>query len=420
MRDAATDSSARLINPEPDADETGGRSPQRPAAASDSPPRLRVAIDARKLRGVESGVGSYIVNLVAAMLRQDAGLEILFIRHGRWGNGLADPRLQEVRVPFPAEIPLTPWILRRALRGRRFDIFHSPFDIAPRGFAEPVVVTIHDINWIVNPRYNSHNLFMRRVGGFFYRTNLTASMDAASRIIAISNATRNAIVEHAPWHEPKVRVIYSGIDRRRIFPVPQAEAARSLAPLLGGTDPFVLTVGQSSPYKNHFNAVRGFLEAFRDRPEYRLVLVRRPAGRDRPLEKLLATPQARAQVRTLTSVTPETLNALYNAARIVLHPSYYEGFGLPLVEAMAAGVPLVTSTVSSMPEIAGPAALLVSPADTGAIARALTSLDRDEALRARLVAAGRERLALFDWTDSARATLDVYRDVVRARAAQSL
>ena len=118
-------------------------------------------------------------------------------------------------------------------------------------------------------------------------------------------------------------------------------------------------------------------------------------------------------------VTPAVLNALYNQARIVLHPSYYEGFGLPLVEAMAAGVPLVTSSVSSMPEVVGPAALLVSPGDSGAIARALRTLDEDEALRDRLIAAGRQRLGRFDWTETARATLEVYREVARTEARQS-
>jgi len=163
--------------------------------------------------------------------------------------------------------------------------------------------------------------------------------------------------------------------------------------------------------------VQAFLRAFADRPEYRMVLVRRPAAADRRLERLLATPAARERVLRVPTVKPQVLNALYNRARIVLHPSYYEGFGLPLVEAMAAGTPLVSSSVSSMPEIVGPAGLLVSPGDLGALARALVALDRDELLRARLSAAGRERLALFDWEAAAKATLDVYREAFAASPA---
>jgi glycosyltransferase involved in cell wall biosynthesis len=371
-----------------------------------------VAIDARKLRDPESGVGSYIVNLVQALLRQDAPPGLLLVRT-RGHRPIGVDGVEEVFVRYPAEIALTPGRLAPALRGHRFDVLHSPFDIAPRGFDVPVVVTIHDINWIVNPAYNSYNLFMRKAGGFFYRTRLTDAMQTASRIIAISHATRNAIVEYAPWHEPKIRVVRSGIDRRRIFPLPADEAERLVAPIVDASHPFVLTVGQASPYKNHIGAVRAFLRAFADRPEYRMVLVRRPAAGDRALDRLLATPAARERVIVQSSVRPAVLNALYNRARVVLHPSFYEGFGLPLVEAMAAGTPLVSSSVSSMPEIVGPAGLLASPANVDALARALVAADGDELLRSRLTAAGRERLALFDWDESAKATLAIYREAVR-------
>jgi glycosyltransferase involved in cell wall biosynthesis len=387
-----------------------------PAASAAPASRLRVAIDARKLRDRESGVGSYIVNLVQALLRQAGAPSILLVRAGK-PRAAVVAGVEEVFVPYPAEIALTPRRLARAMRGHRYDLFHSPFDIAPRGLSVPVVVTIHDINWIVNPAYNSDNYFMKKAGGFFYRTRLTDAMREATRIIAISQATRKAIVEYAPWHEPKIRVVSNGVDRRRIFPIPAEEADRLIAPILGPEHPFVLTVGQGSPYKNHLSAVQAFLQAFADRPAYRMVLVRRPAAADRRLERLLATPAARERVLRVPTVKPQVLNALYNRARIVLHPSYYEGFGLPLVEAMAAGTPLVSSSVSSMPEIVGPAGLLVSPGDVGALARALVALDRDELLRARVSAAGRERLALFEWDAAAKATLDVYREAFAASPA---
>lgn len=399
--------------------------PGRPASETPLPlaepvavPRMRVAIDARKLRDPESGVGSYIVNLVQALLRQDGAPSILLIRAGKPRPAVVDG-VEEVFVPWPAEIALTPRRLARAMRGHHYDVFHSPFDIAPRGLSVPVVVTIHDINWIVNPAYNSYNYFMRKSGGFFYRTRLTAAMEAATRIIAISRATRGAIVEYAPWHEPKVRVVMSGVDRRRIYPIPAEDAERLIAPILEPGHPFVLTVGQGSPYKNHTSAVQAFLRAFADRPEYRMVLVRRPAAADRRLESLLATRLARERVLRVPTVSPAVLNALYNRARIVLHPSYYEGFGLPLVEAMAAGTPLVSSSVSSMPEIVGPAGLLVSPGDVAALAEALVALDRDEVLRARLTAAGRERLSNFDWDAAAKATLEIYAEAFRSPGAKT-
>ncbi len=234
----------------------------------------------------------------------------------------------------------------------------------------------------------------------------------ASRILAVSHATRHAIIEHTPWNEGKVRVAYNGIDRGRIYPVEKEMAYRTLAHLMAPGTPFVLTVGQGTPYKNHLNAVRGFLAAFGSRPEYRMILVRRTLTRDKALQALLRSPQAQAQVLCLPYVPPDVLNALYNAARMVLHPSYHEGFGLPLIEAMAVGTPLVTASVSAMPEVAGPGALLVPPADYRAIAEALVLLEQDETVRQQLIAEGHRRLECFSWSTCAQATLAVYRELV--------
>lgn len=376
---------------------------------------MRVAIDARKLAPIQSGIGVYTHTLVAGLLEADPGLEILLVRNGgRREADVAGPRVETVRVPFSADSPLTRLALGPLLRRRSFDLFHAPFDVSPR-VAAPLVVTIHDLNWIVNPRYVSNNPVTRFFGGHYYRAALNASMTAARRIIAVSNATRNAIVEFAPWHEPKVRVVHDALDPDRVS-APATPPGRAPLPGIGGpANPFVLTVGQGLPYKNHASAVRGFLRAFGDRPEYRLLLVRRSAVADRELAALLRTPAARAQVVCLPHVAPEVLGALYAAARIVLHPSYYEGFGLPLLEAMAAGAPVVTSSVSSMPEVVGPAALLVSPGDADAIARALRALDADEALRARLIAEGRRRVKEFSRERFARETLDVYREAAGTR-----
>jgi glycosyltransferase involved in cell wall biosynthesis len=374
---------------------------------------MRIALDARKLTRQESGIGTYTRNLARALLEVEPALELVVVCNAPQPlQCLPRARVAAVRFPFPATSLFTQFALGPWLRQQRFDVFHAPFDIVPRRLHRPLVVTLHDLNWLANSRYNSHNLAFRLLSAAFYRLSLAATLSQADRILAVSQATRHALIEHAPWYAEKVRVTYNGLDQRRIYPLDQASAFRTLAPLLAPGTPFVLTVGQGTPYKNHLNAVRGFLAAFGDRPAYRLVLVRRAVVRDRALQALLRSPQAQAQVLCLPAVAPEVLNALYNAARIVLHPSYHEGFGLPLLEAMAVGTPLVTANVSAMPEVAGAAALLVPPADPQAIAAALRTLDRDDAVRHRLVAAGYERLAHFSWQACARATLAVYRELV--------
>src|SRR5689334_12193819 len=115
---------------------------------------MRVAIDARKASGPESGIGSYTLNLARSLLREDDGLELLLLRRGGARGPLLDsPRVTEISVPVPVDSPLTVHALRFFLGRQRFDLFHSPFDLAPRGLKVPLVVTIHDLNWIVDPRY---------------------------------------------------------------------------------------------------------------------------------------------------------------------------------------------------------------------------------------------------------------------------
>src|SRR5262245_40395594 len=147
-------------------------------------------------------------------------------------------------------------------------------------------------------------------------------MQQASRLLAVSHVTRHAIRTYAPSYAWKTRVTYHGIDVQRMAPLAPAVAWGRLRDLLPPGTPFVLTVGQGTPYKNHANAVRGFLAAFGGHPHYRLVLVRRFVRRDPALEALLRTPQVQAQVLLLPAVSSDVLNALYHTARMVLHPSY--------------------------------------------------------------------------------------------------
>ena len=322
-----------------------------------------------------------------------------------------DPRVSEVIFPFPPISPFTRHLLPSWLRGRRFDLFHSTCDISPRGLRQPLVSTIHDINWIINKRYNSFSWLYQQVVGTFYKVNLDATMRDAARILTVSNASRRGIVEYAPWYENKVRVTHNGIDREHLFPMARGDAFAAISDIMPPDTPFVFTVGHGSPHKNHYHAVLAFLEAFADRPDYRMVLLRRLPYGDHKLKALLQTPAARGRVMLQPHVSQEQLNALYNAARIFLHPSYFEGFGIPLLEAMATDTPVVTSSISAMPEVAGDAAVLASPADPHALAAALVQVDQDEPLRRKLVAAGHKRLEKFTWNSTARATLQAYREV---------
>lgn len=375
---------------------------------------MRIAIDARYLTGKGSGIGTYTYNLARSLLQVAPDLELLLITgKSRPEPWLDDPRVQELHFPFPPNSPATCFALGPFLRRHPFDAFHSPFAVVPQKLHRPLVVTVHDLMWMINPAFISHNSFFRFWVGGFYRLNLEWALASANRILTVSEATRNAIVEHTPWNYSKVRVTFNGLDRTNFFRLTPEEAYQLLDSIVPPGTPFVLTIGNASPHKNHFNAVRGFLKAFGNHPDYRLILVRRFLRQDSALHKLLSTPLAQAKVITLPHVSQPVLNALYNAARIFLHPAYYEGFGIPLLEAMAAGTPVVTSKTSCLPEVAGPAALLVDPADPEAIASALLTLDQQEQMRQQLITEGFKRLENFTWENCARQTYKVYQEICR-------
>src|SRR5262245_18708343 len=186
---------------------------------------MRVALDARNMTKTESGIGNYTLNLARALLEEDKDIELLLVCDAaRRQRQLQHVRVQEVLFPFPPTSPFTQFALGQFLRRQHFDVFPSPFDVVPRGLQRPLVVTIHDLNWIANSRYNSNTPFFRLVSTAFYRYSLAAALHQSSRILAVSHVTRHAIVEHTPWPEGKVRVAYNGFDRSRIYPVEKAIA----------------------------------------------------------------------------------------------------------------------------------------------------------------------------------------------------
>jgi glycosyltransferase involved in cell wall biosynthesis len=173
---------------------------------------------------------------------------------------------------------------------------------------------------------------------------------------------------------------------------------------------FSLIVGQGSPYKNQPTMIRAFVEAMGSRTDHKLVLVRRFSRVDREMQQLLARPEVARVVVPVSHVTDQILFALYRHARMLLFVSRYEGFGLPALEAMAFGLPVLGSTSPAVLEVTGDAALHADPENQRDIADKIRRLDQDEPLRQRLIEAGTARVHEFTWERAARQTLDVYRE----------
>jgi glycosyltransferase involved in cell wall biosynthesis len=287
-------------------------------------------------------------------------------------------------------------------------VFHSPNNVLPRGIPTRTVLTVHDVMPLESTANICRDPAGRLAKRWFYHKFVPESVRRADQVITVSCATREALCRFVPEARRKTTVIYNGTDPdfRPLDPDEALRRTRSIEPDGRG---LVLVVGNASPHKNHYRAVEAYMRAFGEREDMRMVLFRRFLRRDRPMEALLRRPDVRRRVIHTPFLSQETLHALVCRARIFFFPSWVEGFGLPILEAMACRTPVVTSNVSAPAEVAGDAALLANPFDVEALAAALRRADTDESLRAELRARGEERVRAFSWDRAARQTLEVYR-----------
>lgn len=292
------------------------------------------------------------------------------------------------------------------LARERLDLVHGTLNVLPLARTTPGVVTIHDVSFLLFPE---RFLPAKRR----YLTTLTRlSARGARRVVASSENTKRDVIRLLDVPEERVRVVYLGVeDRFRQVPPPGALAAFRAEHDL--PEQFFLYVGTLEPRKNLVRLLDAYAEARRLGVEWPLVLA---GGKGWLFEEIfsrvgdLGLAEA---VRFPGYVLYEDLPLWYNAASAFVYPSLYEGFGLPVAEAMACGCPVLTARNSSLPEVAGDAAILVEGEDTAALCRGLLRLAGDGALRADLAARGPVQAARFQWRDTATQMMSIYDEVLR-------
>jgi glycosyltransferase involved in cell wall biosynthesis len=283
--------------------------------------------------------------------------------------------------------PLSPVLLARSLarRAQLGGVFWSPGFMPPAWSALPLVVTLHDLN---------HLHYYSRVHALYYELIMKPLYRRCSAIICVSNFTRNELLSWSGANPERVFTVYNGVAFDTFAQGSKCE--------LGF--PYVLYVGNRRSYKNLERLFQAFAQTSLPRNGIRLVLTGTP---DSPLQNLAAHCNIAHRVHFAGNLTDEELGRLYRGARLVAFVSLYEGFGLPILEAMAASVPVLTSNITAMPEIAGNAALTVNPTSIEAIAAGLERLSADEDLRIQLIQRGRLRATSFDWNTTAQTTWEI-------------
>lgn len=380
---------------------------------------MRIGIDCRTILnpgvGERAGVGHYTYYLVRHLLLHDKENHYVLFFDSRMKN-LAEFRGKNVTVtsfPFSQYRKFLPFayshmLIAAQLLRHRLDVYHSPANVIPLTYRKPSVITVHDLAIYRNPAWFPSQVFSTRL-------LVPQSVKRARRIIAVSQSTRKDLRDLFNVPARKMRVIPEGVDVR---PLPLKDRAVDVRKKYKLPRRFLLFVGTLEPRKNVPLLVRAFASIARQSRYADAGLVLAGAWGHKGSEAFEEIAEQKLKDRVwYVGYLPhnEKLNAIRLATGFVF-PSLYEGFGLPVLEAMALGTPVVTSRVSSLPEVAGTAALLVDPDDEGEIARAMARLLDSAALRHRLTAAGRAQAAKFSWAATARETLAVYREVAAESA----
>jgi glycosyltransferase involved in cell wall biosynthesis len=361
---------------------------------------MKIAFDLRRIGN--PGIGRYMKCLTEAMVAQEPGHEYLLVLPPG-GDGLVDapkaekifPRLKYYSVREQIELP-------RILNRHKVDLLHSPHFLLPLVRPCPAVATIHDVIYLACPQD-----LPSRGGRLYYRAMMNACSRLARRIITDSEYSSREIVRYLRADPAKIEVIYPGVDPgfRRVTDAAWLDAMRSR---YGIDREYVLCAGIYRPRKNHAGLLRAFRRLLDSGCRAQLVIAG-PMAEGEPVLRRLAAELGVAEHVVFTGFVDEAcLCALYSAARVFASPSFYEGFGFTVLEAMACGTPVVCSSATSLPEVAGDAALYSDPHDPEHMASQLLRGFSDAALRSSLIERGRLNLQRFNWAETARQTLAVY------------
>ena len=379
---------------------------------------MRVGIDGYPLAEPRTGVGHYTLELARALAQLSPSDQFELVSPAPFAPDALDEieraQLSNLRTANPKASSIRGhwWTIGLPLYARRarFDLFHGTnFDV-PLSRKRPTVVTIHDLSALLHPEKHRPRLVRRA------RLRLPLVVRVADRIITPTESVKREVCNHFSVKPDKVTAIHLAA-RPSFQPVPfaQTEEARRR---LGVEDYFLLFVGTLEPRKNLLTLLQAFEQIIAQGslcPQ--LVIAGGEGWLMDDLARLIETPAISARLRVTGYLGDDDLRALYSSCRVFIYPSVYEGFGLPPLEAMACGAPVIAGRIPSLQETLGDAARLVEPLDVDALARSIIELLEDDNQRQVLKAAGPNQAAKYSWEQTARRTFGVYNSLVKLPSA---
>jgi glycosyltransferase involved in cell wall biosynthesis len=364
---------------------------------------MRIGIDARLVYYSQAGIGQYILHLVDALARIDSDNEYVLLQSRKDETTILEqPNFRRVSLWTPSHHRLERYSLNVELMRLGLDVLHSPDFIPPHRPSCRSVITVHDLAFLLYPH------FLTKESARYYG-HIDNAVRWTDHIIAVSESTKRDTVDHLGVPEDKITVVHEAANP--IFrPISQEEARQQVQNRHGLECRFILFVSTIEPRKNVPTLMRALwqlAECYKE--DVHLVLA---GGKGWLYEDaFVAVDELKLddRVHFVGRVSSEDLLYLYNAAELLAHPAFYEGFGLPPLEAMACGLPVIVSNVSSLPEVVGDAGVLVDPHDVDELTVAMWRVLTDEELRREMIEKGLRQAARFSWDRAASETLEIYR-----------
>lgn len=383
---------------------------------------MKVAIDIRRM--TEFGIGTYIRNVVRTLAGLDDESDYFLIglpaKVGECGPLPAN--FHSVPLPDRENTCKGSIEFRAVVRRLRCDVVHIPHLFwIPRGLPCPYVLTVHDL---LDHMYGARDRSSLRQNLHLQLTR--RALRKAARLLAVSQFTKSEISRAFDVPDDRIEVVYNAIDERFLHGHASDADRQLIAERYQVNYPFLLYAGAIRPHKNvvriieAFSALKTELEKEQQLPDLKLIIIGDDLSGHPGLRRTVVRSGVQNDVRFLGFVPIEVLRIFYDVAKVFVFPSLYEGFGLPPLEAMAHGTPVVTSNTSSLPEVSGNAALLVNPENVFEIQRALQRALLDPVLRARMKQRGYEQSQRFSWTSSVERILAIYREVAGRGAARGV
>jgi glycosyltransferase involved in cell wall biosynthesis len=385
---------------------------------------VKVAIDIRRM--TEFGIGTYIRNVVRTLARLDLDSKYFLIGSPAKVAecGSLPPNFQSVELMGRDDSLKGNLEFRAIVRRLQCDVVHIPHLFwIPRGLGCPYVLTVHDL---LEHMYGSRNASALRRSLHFYLTRRV--LRKAARVIAVSQFTKNEIEKLLSIPDNRIEVVYNAIDERFLHGHASPADRELIAQRYLVNYPFILYAGAIRPHKNVVRIIEAFsalknelLKETQKEQQYldlKLIIIGDDLSGHPRVRRTVVRSGVQNDVRFLGFVPIDVLRIFYDVAKVFVFPSLYEGFGLPPLEAMAHGTPVVTSNTSSLPEVAGNAALLVNPENVFEIRRGLQRVLLDSTLRERMKKLGYEQAQRFSWTTSVSRILEIYREVAGERVAR--